>query len=165
MKRRDLADAYCSIARAGAVLQDAWSFLILRELFLGNGSFDGLRRQTGMSPRSLSLRLKALQGDDIVIRRDAPGYRLTEKGIELWPLLVLLKQWGDKWAGPWGQEGAPVAVRHKDCGAILELETICRACGEPVTARDAVAQPNRTFAALRSERAAAPRDATGDSRP
>ncbi|RJF98650.1 winged helix-turn-helix transcriptional regulator [Noviherbaspirillum saxi] len=140
MKRSDLADRYCSIARAGAALTDGWSFVILKEIFLSNTRFDGLQMQTGMSPRSLTLRLNSLVEAGILNRvsyQESPvryEYRPTVKGIELWPALVALKEWGDKWSGPWKDEDPPLILHHKACGHRLELGFICKACKEPVDA-------------------------------
>lgn len=140
MKRSTLADRYCSIARSSSELTDAWSFVIIRELFLANMRFDGLQAQTGMSPRSLTLRLADLAEAGIIKRvayQQSPAryeYRLTSKGKELWPVVIALKQWGDKWNGPWNDDHPPLTLHHKDHGHELELGFICKVCGEPVDA-------------------------------
>ena len=157
MKRRELADRACPVSRAAAHLADAWTFVVLRELFLGNRRFEGLRLHTGMSPRSLALRLAQLVAQDVVVRVTpdaAPAqseYRLTEKGLDLWPVLVTLRQWGERWAGPWGDDGPPMALEHRGHGHALRAELRCAECGEPVQARSARVVP--TEQALR-ERAA-----------
>ena len=102
MKRSTLAERHCPVARAAEQLVDAWSFVILRELFLGNRRFEGLRQHTGMSPRSLSLRLGRLVEHGVLEKRaleESPAffeYRLTPKGLDLWPVMVTLRQWGDR---------------------------------------------------------------------
>ena len=157
MKRRELADRTCPVSRAAAQLADAWTFVVLRELFLGNRRFEGLRLHTGMSPRSLALRLAQLVAQDVIVRvtPDAVStqseYRLTEKGMDLWPVLVTLRQWGERWAGPWGDDGPPMALEHRGHGHALRAELRCAECGEPVQARSARVVP--TEPALR-ERAA-----------
>lgn len=141
MKRSTLADRYCSIARAGAQLVDAWTFVVLREVFLANRRFDGLQVQTGMSPRSLSLRLNALVEEGILERvpySERPvrhEYRATAKGLALWPVVVALKQWGDDWAGPWGRGGPPLEIEHRGRGHRMRVRLVCETCGEPVDAR------------------------------
>ena len=161
MKRSSMADRLCPVARGAEQLVDAWSFLILRELFLGNRRFEGLRTHTGMSPRSLTLRLKRLADEGIVIKtpcRDAPAfheYRLTPKGLDLWPVLMTLRQWGERWAGPWGREGPPLQLRHRGHDHALQPVLACATCGEPVDARSAEVQPTR--AALREREAFARR--------
>ena len=157
MKRSELADRACPVSRAAAQLVDAWTFVILRELFLGNRRFESLRLHTGMSPRSLALRLAQLVAQDVIVRvtPDAASaqseYRLTEKGLDLWPVLVTLRQWGERWAGPWSGDGIPLALEHRGHGHALRVELRCAECGEPVQARSARVVP--TEQALR-ERAA-----------
>ena len=138
MKRASINDQYCSIARPAAQLIDAWSFLILREVFLGNCRYDGIRVQTGMSPRSLALRLALLVENGILEKvpyQESPlrhQYNLTEKGLDLAPVMDALRLWGEKWLGPWGPEGPPIRVEHKGHNHDLELGFVCKECGEPV---------------------------------
>jgi DNA-binding HxlR family transcriptional regulator len=152
MKRSQLADRHCPIARAGEQLVDAWTFIILREVFLANRRFEGLREQTGMSPRSLSLRLARLVERGILRREpysQAPPrdeYHATPKGQALWPVLVTLKQWGDAWAGPWGRAGTPLQIEHKGRGHALQARLVCEVCGEPVDARSGHAHPGPAMA-------------------
>jgi DNA-binding HxlR family transcriptional regulator len=141
MKRSELATRHCSIARAGAQIVDAWTFVILREVFLANRRFDGLRAQSGMSPRSLSLRLDKLVEHGVIERRvysskpERFEYFATAKGLALWPAVIALKQWGDDWAGPWGRAGVPLKLEHKGRGHPLRATMVCQTCGEPVDAR------------------------------
>ena len=141
MRRSALAERTCPVARAAEQLGDAWTFVILRELFLGNRRFEGLRVHTGMSPRSLSLRLAHLVEQGIVEKRAADGaaarpeYRFTPKGLELWPVLVTLRQWGERWAGPWGRGGVPLKLKHRGHDHALTARLTCAECGEPVDAR------------------------------
>jgi len=157
VKRSTLEDRSCPVARAAGQLVDAWTFVILRELFLGNRRFESIRQHTGMSPRSLALRLAQLVEQDILVKlpcKDMPAfqeYRLTPKGLELWPVLVTLRQWGDRWAGPWGRGGPPVKLVHRGHDHPLHAVLTCAACGEAVDAR--AAQASLTPAAER-ERAA-----------
>jgi hypothetical protein len=65
-------------------------------------------------------------------------YRLTEKGIDLWPVIVSLIQFGDRYYAP---EGPPLVMTHKDCGGALDAHRVCERCGARLTARDVVAQP------------------------
>lgn len=123
---------------------DAWTLMILKEIFLGNTRFDGLLAQTGMAPRSLTLRLSALGKEGVlkrVVYQESPvryEYLLTAKGIELWPVVVMLKEWGDKWMGPWEDSMPPLQLEHKGRGHRMELNVICNVCGEPVNANKAI---------------------------
>jgi hypothetical protein len=60
-------------------------------------------------------------------------YFLTEKGIDLWPVLVSLMKWGDRHAPDEG--GAPTSVVHRDCGGEIDERLNCSRCGEPMDAR------------------------------
>lgn len=141
MKRSTLADEPCPVARAAVQLVDAWSFVILRELFLGNRRFESLRTRTRMSPRSLARRLVLLAQEGIVEKTacaESPAfseYRLSAKGLDLWPLLALLRQWGERWAEPGEQRRSPFQLLHRGRGHELRVALVCADCGEPVDAR------------------------------
>ena len=102
MSRADLADQSCTIARAVETIGDPWTLMILREMFLGVRRFDDFQRHTGGAPHTLSTRLKRLEEIGAIRRepyQDRPlrhEYRLTEKGRDLWPVIIALKGWGDK---------------------------------------------------------------------
>jgi len=122
--------------------------MIVRETFLGNRRFDDLQRQTGASPHSLSQRLKRLESIG-VLRRETYSehpprheYRLTTMGRDLWPVIVSMKAWGDKWLG----EGTPsIDIRHKACGNVILPQMTCPECHEPMEAHDAQARLSREF--------------------
>ena len=66
-------------------------------------------------------------------RPDRFEYRLTEKGLDLWPVLRSLLSWGDRYA----IEGAsPVVVEHRDCGGGVDDRRLCTRCGKPLGPRD-----------------------------
>jgi|GEM_PF-512210 len=160
MKRSSLADKYCPIARSSAELVDGWTFVILRELFLGNRRFDGLQAQTGMSPRSLTLRLKILVEGEILdksLYQEKPKryeYKLTEKGLDLWPTLIVFRQWGNKWQGPWEDGQIPMNLTHKGHNHDLEIALICKTCGEVVDASAGTAHISQHMADERKQMAA-----------
>jgi DNA-binding HxlR family transcriptional regulator len=158
MKKRDVSEIVCSIARAVAEIGDTWKILIIKELFLHNLRFDAIGRQTGMSPHSLSTRLAELENDGIIERRpyqQGPTryeYYLTEKGIDLWPMMVALNQWGDKWGSPETQE--PLNISHKTCSADSRPVVVCSDCGEPMHARQAEVHMSAQSANDRATRSA-----------
>ena len=65
-------------------------------------------------------------------------YRFTDKGLDLWPVIVSLLQYGDRYYAP---DGPPLVLIHKDCGGAVDEHRMCAACGEPLTARDVQARP------------------------
>ncbi|MFT5160966.1 MAG: DNA-binding HxlR family transcriptional regulator [Paracoccaceae bacterium] len=122
------------------MIGDKWSILILREMFLGGRRFDDFLRLTGMSPHLLSQRLKNMVDAGIVRREEylkhppRYEYRLTASGRELWPVVITLKQWGDRWLG---DDEMPVEIQHKTCGRTVRPHLICPDCGQPMNAHDA----------------------------
>ncbi|MGL5005196.1 MAG: winged helix-turn-helix transcriptional regulator, partial [Casimicrobium sp.] len=98
---KDLLDQ-CSIARASELLGDAWTILLLRELFWGTTTFDDFAMNTGMATNILSTRLQRLTDAAVVEKtadeNDRRRYsdRLTSRGKTLFPLLMTLMAWGDK---------------------------------------------------------------------
>lgn len=124
----------CSIASSLGFLGEKWSFLVVRELALGVHRFDEIRRNTGAPRDVLTARLRRLEAAGVLERRlyhERPQrfeYRLTQAGRELRPILLALAQWGDRWA-----PCPRVTVWEHECGAELELEHTCAACGGVVT--------------------------------
>jgi DNA-binding HxlR family transcriptional regulator len=109
----------CSIARALDLVGEWWTMLVVREAFMGTTRFDAFQRNLGIAPNILSARLKRLVAGGVLQHMPAGGarrqeYRLTEKGRDLFPVLVALLQWGDHWlAGP---EGPPVRLLDRAAG-------------------------------------------------
>lgn len=94
----------CPIERTIQTIGGKWTFLILRNMFQGKNRFNQMQRDlNGISPRTLSLRLKDLEKANIITRRVFPEtpphveYTLTEKGEELRPIFEAMKAWGNKW--------------------------------------------------------------------
>ena len=90
----------CSIARTLAVIGDRWTMLIVRDLFVGTRRFDEFQTYTAMSSNLLTQRLKRLVEHGIIRKvpysRHPPRneYRLTAKGMDLYPIMCGLRQWG-----------------------------------------------------------------------
>ncbi|WP_410814210.1 winged helix-turn-helix transcriptional regulator [Micromonospora sp. 067-2] len=137
----------CTISRAMEVLGERWTLVVLREVFSGVRRFDDMRVRTGIPRQVLTSRLTTLveQG---VLRREPyrePGsrlrheYRLTDKGSDLWPVLVAVLGWGDRYlADP---EGSALSVGHRDCGAEVRVELRCADGHEVGQPRDVVPRP------------------------
>lgn len=141
MSRNDLADTLCPVSRAVERVGDPWVLMILREMFMGRRRFEDMQRLTGASPHILSNRLKRLCSDDILEKRrysDRPvryEYHLTEKGHDLWPVIIMLKSWSDKWLD---SEGT-VNLIHKSCGHSIEPKVTCPECAQTLDARQITA--------------------------
>jgi DNA-binding HxlR family transcriptional regulator len=129
-----------SVERMLAQAGDTWTFLVLREAYFGVRRFDQFQRNLATAPNILTDRLRKLVTNGLLERipySERPPrfeYRLTEKGLDLFPLIVLMMRWGDRWLDD-GQ-GAPLLLVHKTCGKVSHPRVICDCCGEPITARD-----------------------------
>ena len=66
-------------------------------------------------------------------------YRLTEKGIDLYPLIVAMIGWGDRWMA--GSHGVPVELVHRPCGHSIKPQLICPTCKSKIEVRDMSARP------------------------
>jgi len=129
-----------SVERMLAQVGDAWTFLILREAFFGERRFDGFQKTLGAAPTVVTDRLKKLVAHGVLERRlysQRPPrfeYRLTDKGMDLYPAIVLMMQWGDRWLD--GGAGPPLELVHKPCGSRSQPKLVCDACGGEIAARD-----------------------------
>ena len=121
----------CSIGRSLDLLGEKWTFLIVREAWYGVGRFADFERQLGCARNLLAERLRMLVAEGILATEpyQEPGsrtrqrYLLTDKGKELLPVLVALREWGDRHlAGP---DGPPIHLDHKDCGGRVSLQLRC----------------------------------------
>lgn len=123
----------CTIQRAVEEIGDRWSLIVIREVFQGVRRFDDLTVRTAIPRQVLTSRLRRLEEAGILRRepyRD-PGqrarweYRLTQKGLDLYPVLIALQAWGNAYlADP---EGPPVEFEHRGCGGEV---TLALRCGE-----------------------------------
>lgn len=156
MRWRSVGEANCSVARTLAVIGERWTMLILREAFMGRHRFDDFQRNTGIARNILASRLRALVNDGILERAEGEDeharieYRLTKKGLDLYPVMVAMLRWGDTWLC--GEKGPPLTLVHRGCGAKATPAFVCPHCGENVTARDMVAIPRRVSPTRRAER-------------
>ena len=129
----------CSVARALSVIGDRWSFRILRESFLGVRRFEEFQRGLGIARNILSDRLNQLVEQGILVRRayqtrpERAEYVLGPAGLDLYPSVLLLMRWGDKWRDR--GDGPPLILRHKTCGSEITPILECSHCGGEITAR------------------------------
>jgi DNA-binding HxlR family transcriptional regulator len=123
----------CTIQRALSVLGDRWTFVVLREVFNGIRRFDDMRVRTAIPRQVLSARLATLVTEGLLRRepyqepsqRRRHEYRLTQKGLDLYPVLVALNEWGSAYYAD--SEGSPLAFRHRECGGAISVLLRCAA--------------------------------------
>ncbi len=130
----------CSVARAAGVVGDAWTVLVLRDLFNGIRRFDDLTAHLGIARNVLTRRLGTLVAEGIVVKvpyrdpgsRERHEYRLTEAGKDLRPIILAMLAWGDVHRAD--GFGPPMRVEHADCGSPVHIELRCDE-GHPIDAR------------------------------
>ncbi len=143
--RHDYPGQVCSIAKALEVVGERWTLLIVRDVMNGNRRFGELAAGLGVARNVLSARLQRLVEEDILERRlysESPEryeYFLTDKGLDLWPALIALLHWGDRYSAE--PDGPPMLIVHKECGGEVDERGTCGRCGAVLRARDARAAP------------------------
>ena len=134
MPRARFDEMVCSIARTLDVVGERWTLLILRDVFVGIGRFDAIQDDLGISRKVLAERLDALLAKGVIERvayqHNPPrfDYVLTEKGLDLAPVLLAMMAWGDRWEAR--DAGPPVLMRHESCGQAATAVAVCSECGE-----------------------------------
>ena len=129
----DYDTANCAIGAATKIIGERTTFLVLREVFGGVRRFDDIQRRTGAPRQVLSDRLARLVQEGLLRKvpyqqngqRSRQEYRLTGKGLDLYPVLVALMHWGDRYEGD--PAGPPVLLTHRDCGEPVRLQLTCDA--------------------------------------
>ncbi len=124
----------CSLAAALDVLGERWSLLALREISYGVHRFARIAGFTGASRDILADRLRKLEAAGVIERRQYSEhppryeYHLTQAGRELFPVMLALHQWGNRWA-----VDTPLLTYRHACGQPLQVDLVCHHCGQPVT--------------------------------
>ncbi|MEP5763264.1 MAG: helix-turn-helix domain-containing protein [Halieaceae bacterium] len=134
MRWEDIDQQACSVARTLAVIGDRWTLLILRDAFLGTRRFEAFQRSLGISRHRLSDRLNKLVQQGVFNReayQQRPQrfeYRLSRKGLALYPVMMTIAQWGNEWCDD--GNGAPIEYLHRSCGQHTHAVLSCSECGE-----------------------------------
>jgi DNA-binding HxlR family transcriptional regulator len=142
---RDYPGLDCSVAKALEVIGERWSLLIVRAVMHGNRRFGEMQESLGIARNVLSARLQRLVDEGILERRayqESPPryeYFLTQKGLDLWPALIALLHWGERYSP--SPDGPRRLIVHKQCGGAVGERGICESCGQVLTARDAKQVP------------------------
>jgi DNA-binding HxlR family transcriptional regulator len=142
MKHDELQDLYCSVARTWSVIGERWTMMILRECFRGERRYDHFRSKLGLGSNVLNDRLRVLVAEGVLDRvqyQDHPAryeYRLTTKGADLYPVLLSLTAWGDRYKN----DVPPMRLIHRGCGHAAEPRMTCSHCGETLSWREMTAE-------------------------
>lgn len=144
MLPRTYTGQYCSIAGTLEVVGDRWTLLVIREAFRGTSRFDDFLDRIGLARTVLTDRLSRLVDEQILERvryqqrPDRYEYRLTPKGLDLFPVIVSLMAWGDRYV----MGGRPPLVFvHRGCGGTVTDRRVCARCGQELDPRDVEPHP------------------------
>ena len=135
----------CSMARTLDVIGDRWSLLILRDAFYGIRRFEDFRLDLGVARNILTDRLNKLVDRGVLTKvayEDRPPrfeYRLTDKGRELLPVILVMMRWGDRWES----DKPPTTLTHAACGHATEALVVCSQCREVLELGQLRAHPIR----------------------
>jgi DNA-binding HxlR family transcriptional regulator len=147
MRWNELSEERCSIARTIGVVGDRWTLLILRECFQRVRRFDEFQERLGITRHVLADRLKKLVAFGVLKREEYQTnparfeYRLTQAGLDMYPVLMSLRHWGDQYLA--GRKGPPLRYEHLECNHIFDPVMTCSACARPVSPRAVRVMPNR----------------------
>ena len=146
------ADRNCSLARALEVVGERWTLMIIRDAFFGVRRFSDFATQLGIPRAVLTSRLKSLVDEGVLAREDGPGssveYRLTDKGIALWPIVRSMMAWGDEHYSP---TGAKRTVRHDFDYGIIDARGYCQECGALVPVPEIRHEPGPGYVRSQAE--------------
>lgn len=139
MQWNELGQEPCSVARTLSVIGDRWTLLILRDCFLKVRRFEDFQSRLGIGRPILADRLQKLVDNFVLVKvpyQERPmryEYRLTPKGLELYPVIMAIVHWGDVHMSD--KKGVPLLHRHKTCGNLFHPVQVCSECEEPLDAR------------------------------
>ncbi len=141
--KKSLEHLDCAVANTVDLIGDRWTLLIMRDVFFGVRRFDDFQRDLGIARNVLTTRLQALVAHGIlrtVPYQDNPPrheYRLTDKGRDLFDVLMALWRFGDKWEHS-SQERVAI---HTDCGNATHMVPACAHCGGRLTRHNLRVEP------------------------
>lgn len=139
MRWSKLEHESCSLARTVSVIGDRWTLLILRDCFLRVRRFEDFQSRLGVTRPILASRLRKLVKQFVLAKvpyQERPlryEYRLTEKGLDLYPIVMSIVHWGDIHMA--GKKGRPLLHEHMTCGKTFDPVVVCSQCHEPLNPR------------------------------
>src|SRR3954468_5616900 len=145
MRHTEIYEQHCSVARSWVVLGERWTMLVLRECFNRTRRFEDFQSHLGIARNVLADRLAGLVEEGILEKRQYQEhppryeYRLTEKGLDLYPVLVAIMKWGDRWKS---YNRPPVRLVHNLCDREIDAKFVCAHCGEELDAHEVTPLPN-----------------------
>ena len=145
MTRHNIDSLNCSLANALDLIGEWWTILILREAIYGNRRFEDFQQQLGIARNILTDRLNKLCDSGILERIPVKEgakrhqYKITPMGRDLYPALIALTQWGDRWLHP--PEGVPVKFIERATGEEIADVAIFSSDGRNLNQRELAMVP------------------------
>ena len=145
MRWNELSEENCSMARTVSVIGDRWTLLILRDCFLRVRRFEDFQERLGITRPILANRLRKLVDEFVLVKvpyQQRPlryEYRLTQKGLDLYPIAMAIVHWGDVHMA--GKKGRPLLHAHDLCGKDFDPVMVCSECGEPLNPKQVRVRP------------------------
>jgi DNA-binding HxlR family transcriptional regulator len=140
MKWKSLEEEPCSVARTVAVIGDRWTLLVLRDCFLRVRRFEDFQASLGVTRHVLADRLRMLVRQGVLrrvpyqVRPKRYEYILTQKGLDLYPIIMSIVHWGD--VHMVDERGRPRLYEHKICAKMFDPVMVCSSCGGPLSAKE-----------------------------
>jgi len=145
MRWQDTNNQTCSIAKSMSIFGDRWTILVIRQIFMRIRRFSEIQSSLGITKHRLSDRLNRLVEEEVLYKEayDKAGkrfeYKLTEKGLDLYPIILAIAKWGDTWLAD--ADGKPIEYIHKTCGKKTSPILKCNQCHEEISASNTQAIP------------------------
>jgi DNA-binding HxlR family transcriptional regulator len=145
MRWNELSEENCSMARTVSVIGDRWTLLILRDCFLRVRRFEDFQERLGITRPILASRLKKLVDEFVLVKvpyqRRPPRYeyRLTQKGLDLYPIVMAIVHWGDVYMAD--KKGRPLLHTHDLCGKDFDPVMVCSECADQLSPRQVHVHP------------------------
>ncbi|MFF7242803.1 winged helix-turn-helix transcriptional regulator [Embleya sp. NPDC008237] len=151
---KDYGQQDCALARTLELVGERWTLLIVRDAFYGVRRYSDFLAHLDIPRAVLSGRLQTLVDAGVLDKRryqESPPreeYVLTERGIDLWPIIRTMARWGEKHV----QNGVPCRIfRHHGCGGTVDPTGICTVCAEVVAPEQTEVAPGPGANVLRRE--------------
>ena len=145
MRNSEFPSQICSVARSLEIVGEWWTLLVVREAFFGTRRFSDFEANLSIAKNVLSDRLaklveaRVMERKPVVGRGNPQDYTLTQMGRDLFPAIIALMQWGDRWI--YGAERAPVRLLDHEGGAEIARMKVTTPEGKPLQPRDVVVVP------------------------
>jgi DNA-binding HxlR family transcriptional regulator len=140
MKWNSLEEEQCSVARTVSVIGDRWTLLVLRDCFLRVRRFEDFQARLEITRHVLADRLRKLVRHGVLRRvpyQSRPKryeYILTQKGLDLYPIMMSIVHWGD--VHMVDERGRPRLYEHNLCGKMFDPVMTCSECGRPLSPKE-----------------------------